>query len=320
MAVVRAHMDILRRMRAPLSLLGLGLAACYAPTPPAGALCTPPPTGAGACPSGQICSPDGVCVLPGDLGPPPDGASDGGPNDDDDGDGVTNASDNCPKVPNPDQANDDGDAFGDACDPCPPLADNVVVDPEGDGVSGLCDPFPQTGGDHIALFESFRGPGLPPGWVSLGTWSFVAGDAVVTSADGAENYLTIPHSHLAKTAVITQLTVDDLVGGGARAVGPAQLYQPSTGRSIVCELRRNGSGPKLTLFDSGTGIAIKDTDSTFDVGTMVTVTNRRDGTAYECSDGTTTVTGTTTYTTATPSIGLRTKSVSARFAWVLVVE
>jgi hypothetical protein len=50
------------------------------------------------------------------------------------------------------------------------------------------------------------------------------------------------------------------------------------------------------------------------------LTNRRDGTAYECGDGTTAVAGITAYTTATPSIGLRARSASGRFAWVLVVE
>jgi len=309
-------------MWAPISRLGLGLglAACYAPTPPAGVPCTPPPAGVGICPTGQICSPSGVCLPPGDLGPAPDGGSDSGPNDVDDGDGVANAVDNCPKVANPDQANDDGDAFGDACDPCPPFADDVVVDPDGDGVSGACDPFPLIGGDHIALFESFRGPGLPAGWDALGTWSFVAGNAVVTSGDGDLGYLTIPHPHLAKTSVMTQLTVDDLVGSGPRALGPAQLYQPSPSRSIVCELLRSGNGPKLTLLDSGSGMTINDADGTFDVGTTVTLTNRRDGTTYECSNGITAVPGITAYTTATPSIGLRAKSASARFAWVLVVD
>jgi len=312
-------------MWAPISLLGLGLglAACYEPTPLAGAPCTPPPAGEGACPRGQTCSPDGVCLSPGDLGMPPDGG--GGieadaPSDDLDGDGVKNAADNCPKVGNPDQANDDGDAFGDACDPCPPFPDGVVVDPDGDGVSGLCDPFPLTGGDHIALFESFRGPGLPAGWVAFGTWSFVAGDAVATSADGASNFLTIAHPHLAKTSVLTQMTVDDLVGGGARGLGPVQLYQASAGRSIVCELLRNGNGPKLSLFDTGSGMTLGDADATFDVGTTALLTNRRDGAAYECSDGTASVPGTTTYTTTDPSLGLRAKSASGRFAWVLVVE
>ncbi|TMA38081.1 MAG: hypothetical protein E6J75_18700 [Deltaproteobacteria bacterium] len=35
-----------------------------------------------------------------------------------DGDGVCDASDNCPADPNPDQRDADGDGLGDACDPC----------------------------------------------------------------------------------------------------------------------------------------------------------------------------------------------------------
>ena len=40
------------------------------------------------------------------------------PNDDD-GDGVVDAADNCPLVSNADQANGDGDSLGDACDESP---------------------------------------------------------------------------------------------------------------------------------------------------------------------------------------------------------
>ena len=36
-----------------------------------------------------------------------------------DGDGVPNATDNCPHAANPDQADNDADGKGDACDPCP---------------------------------------------------------------------------------------------------------------------------------------------------------------------------------------------------------
>jgi len=36
-----------------------------------------------------------------------------------DNDGVPDACDNCPTIPNANQSNIDGDAFGDACDPCP---------------------------------------------------------------------------------------------------------------------------------------------------------------------------------------------------------
>ncbi|MCA9543654.1 MAG: hypothetical protein KC613_04670, partial [Myxococcales bacterium] len=46
-----------------------------------------------------------------------------------------NGADNCPNVPNADQANGDGDAFGDVCDP-----DNVDTDNDGinDGVELAC--------------------------------------------------------------------------------------------------------------------------------------------------------------------------------------
>jgi hypothetical protein len=39
-----------------------------------------------------------------------------------DGDGVADIDDNCPTVPNADQADVDGDGVGDACDPCPNVA------------------------------------------------------------------------------------------------------------------------------------------------------------------------------------------------------
>lgn len=46
-------------------------------------------------------------------GVPPDG----------DGDGILNASDNCPTIANADQTDTDADGIGDACDPCPATAD-----------------------------------------------------------------------------------------------------------------------------------------------------------------------------------------------------
>jgi hypothetical protein len=45
--------------------------------------------------------------------------SPGGPPQDSDGDGIPDSSDNCPNVPNPNQADADGDGVGDACDGCP---------------------------------------------------------------------------------------------------------------------------------------------------------------------------------------------------------
>jgi hypothetical protein len=56
----------------------------------------------------------------------------GKPVADQDRDGVPDSSDNCPTVPNPDQANVDKDSMGDACDP----------DADNDGVPNSSDAFP----------------------------------------------------------------------------------------------------------------------------------------------------------------------------------
>jgi hypothetical protein len=45
---------------------------------------------------------------------------------DDDNDGVPDAIDNCPLVPNPDQADADGDHIGDVCDPTPGTQPKIV--------------------------------------------------------------------------------------------------------------------------------------------------------------------------------------------------
>jgi hypothetical protein len=76
-----------------------------------------------------------------------------------DGDGISDARDNCPRlynpaqadrdgdgvgddcvsVPNADQTDTDGDGIGDACDNCPTVADPLAVDSDGNGIGDACD-------------------------------------------------------------------------------------------------------------------------------------------------------------------------------------
>jgi len=60
--------------------------------------------------------------------------------DDADGDGVSDASDNCPFVANRDQADSDGDGVGDACDNCVNTPNPDQSDINGNGQGDACDP------------------------------------------------------------------------------------------------------------------------------------------------------------------------------------
>ena len=58
---------------------------------------------------------------------------------DTDGDGVADATDDCPLVADPAQTDGDGDGVGQACDSCPLVSDPAQVDSDVDGTGDLCD-------------------------------------------------------------------------------------------------------------------------------------------------------------------------------------
>jgi len=62
---------------------------------------------------------------------------------DTDGDQVGNLCDNCTGVVNPDQPDADEDGFGDACDNCRVLHHHLQTDSDGDAVGDICDSCPE---------------------------------------------------------------------------------------------------------------------------------------------------------------------------------
>jgi hypothetical protein len=121
----------------------------------------PPSVGFGA--YGQAFALDGITAM---VGYTPDDSFSGSVyvfelvEDDADGDGVLDVSDNCPDVANADQANNDGDSAGDACDAdddndgvddaipdnCPFTVNPDQFDTDGDGLGDACDADPDGDG------------------------------------------------------------------------------------------------------------------------------------------------------------------------------
>jgi MYXO-CTERM domain-containing protein len=60
---------------------------------------------------------------------------------DTDEDGLCGVDDNCPDLPNPDQADEEDDGVGDACDNCPKIVNRGQDDSDNDGTGDACDRY-----------------------------------------------------------------------------------------------------------------------------------------------------------------------------------
>lgn len=304
------------------------LAGCFGPTVPSGAPCDPVLDN---CPGGQHCrntaQGDRCSSAP---EPGADASTDAhtsdaslidAPIDDTDGDGVRNVDDNCPTTANPGQLNEDGDPRGDACDECPPVATTAIVDGDGDGVGDACDPNPIVSGDQIVLFEGF-GVGLPPGSVPTGNWSVSGGSAVLTATDTELKTLVIPVTGSVRQTLTTDVTVTALVNTTSGSLGIVDRFDSTGATGLHCGAA-NLSAPAFGIINGGNGTSIQTVAGTFAVGNRFLLRFRRTDSDYTCSTTVAplyTVNAQPSVTLTGTSIGLRARTASASYRWIMLVR
>jgi MYXO-CTERM domain-containing protein len=115
---------------AVVALFVAGPVMAQAPGECTGGLCGTPDESGGGC----GCGCGSILIANTDLGDTYQYA------DDYDEDGIEDDYDNCPFVPNLDQADSDGDMVGSACDNCDQVANEFQLDADGDLIGDACDP------------------------------------------------------------------------------------------------------------------------------------------------------------------------------------
>lgn len=192
-----------------------------------------------------------------------------GPPGDTDGDGIADASDNCPAVANPSQADEDGDAVGNACDNCPHVANadqanqgEIANGQAADGVGDVCDPRPADAGEAIALFLPFDEASDLAMWQAAGTNAqFVVAQGRLEQR-GATDLAILWRNGLGFadawiTTRVTYLSVDTTQQFRGAAVMTRFVRTTGFGSGVGCgELRdtqANGGAPFFNIlrFDNG---------------------------------------------------------------------
>jgi hypothetical protein len=163
---------IILAMVALASLFVAGSALAQAPGECTGGLCGTPDESGGGCGCGCGCG--SILIANTDLGDTYQYA------DDYDEDGIEDDFDNCPFMPNRDQADADGDKFGDACDNCVKLANAEQLDTDGDRLGDACDPDI----DEDGVFNANDNCALIPNIDQKDTDGDTLGDACDADIDG----------------------------------------------------------------------------------------------------------------------------------------
>jgi hypothetical protein len=238
--------------------------------------------------------------------------------DDQDGDGVPDATDNCPTVANADQRDFDNDGVGDACDNCPPIPNPDQADGDGDGVGDACDPHPAKPGDHITMFQPFYETALPSDAMATGTWTVSTNGVSGTSSSATAATLSWPTPAGGSFVLATSLTVDSIANTGARQLG---TFQSLLIDELTCSLAMTAAGkPSLSLVELLQGTTLTN-DVQFMANTIATLAFGTEGLEAGCVSSLD-VGGVLQLPTTTGipmRIGLRVENASATYSYVMII-
>lgn len=299
------------RMRAMLCVL-LVATGCYSP----GYVDCEVTCGvSGTCPDGLDCL-GGVCRVGGNTG------ACGVPN----GDGRTDdATDSGVTTDGPWIVGDeDGDMVLNGVDPCPISADNN--DTDGDGVGDACEAI--TGGpdDSIVLFEGFDAqPGTA---MVVGPWTFSGGSARIVSAVNRADSITFSNTAPSgrRTTVVAKVTIDqELTSTNSTTAGPV-MRTDGANIGVACgfgfDPATNADVMQNVTLAAGADTKFSSIPVAVAAGTTYTVTASRNpaNDSFSCSIP---LNGTSYFPATAPTgtrAGIRTRSMSASFAWVMVID
>ena len=291
------------------------IAGCFAPDPTVGAPCAVGVTDDLRCPSGQLCvAHDGVetCETDDIIDPELDR----------DGDLVADGLDNCPDIPNTDQADEDLDRAGDVCDPCPPF--QGIEDADDDGVGDACDPNPNTPGDTLVAFTGFAGT-LPSGWQLTGQFLATAGEGFAMSDEMTSATATFasPASNRIEVRSTVQLLAITAQDDALASINLVERYVPATDKGIACQLSTlaDATQQQLRIFDLEKSVVVDTAAHAIATSAELDLRLRRTDAQYLCraTNPVLELGGSAMFRPSQPRVGVRVRGAVAMFHWVMIV-
>jgi hypothetical protein len=270
------------------------------------------------CPDGFSCI-SGLCRIGGRTGDCVSSADDAG----NDGSGSGDADDGGPAVDD-----EDGDGILDADDLCPISANNT--DTDGDGVGDACEPI-ASGNDKILRFENFNGATFPADAIVLGNWTISGGKAHIVSAANTASSVTFPITSAlnVRETIFARVTVDGLFSTPSDPTGAGIVTRASTNGSegIQCGLGRDAvSGTDHLLLvkvaaGADTRVNSNPSIATPGTSTILQITRNPTNDTFACNQSGSTTAQIPPSPVPTGALGgIRTRSMSASFDWVMIIS